>query len=108
MIRRPPRSTLFPYTTLFRSRGGRGPGVHQSLGDRLDSEVEAFQGARSEEDQVASLSEHDLVRRPLPDYVDEHTASPSLQNPSVGLAEMPRSEERRVGKECRSRWSPYH
>jgi hypothetical protein len=23
------------------------------------------------------------------------------------LAEM-RSEERRVGKECRSRWSPYH
>ena len=21
---------------------------------------------------------------------------------------MPRSEERRVGKECRSRWSPYH
>src|SRR3989442_3586069 len=24
MIRRPPRSTLFPYTTLFRSRGGSG------------------------------------------------------------------------------------
>src|SRR2546429_1389739 len=24
MIRRPPRSTLFPYTTLFRSRGGHG------------------------------------------------------------------------------------
>src|SRR2546426_581376 len=22
--------------------------------------------------------------------------------------EFPRSEERRVGKECRSRWSPYH
>ena len=22
--------------------------------------------------------------------------------------ECPRSEERRVGKECRSRWSPYH
>src|SRR5256885_11804460 len=25
MIRRPPRSTLFPYTTLFRSRGTRRP-----------------------------------------------------------------------------------
>src|SRR5215204_7410016 len=25
MIRRPPRSTLFPYTTLFRSRPGCGP-----------------------------------------------------------------------------------
>src|SRR2546429_1731781 len=24
MIRRPPRSTLFPYTTLFRSHGGKG------------------------------------------------------------------------------------
>src|SRR2546429_7263763 len=27
MIRRPPRSTLFPYTTLFRSFGGFGQGV---------------------------------------------------------------------------------
>src|SRR2546430_5817990 len=27
MIRRPPRSTLFPYTTLFRSRGRRGAGT---------------------------------------------------------------------------------
>ena len=25
-----------------------------------------------------------------------------------GLKVKPRSEERRVGKECRSRWSPYH
>src|SRR2546425_12255843 len=25
MIRRPPRSTLFPYTTLFRSRGATSP-----------------------------------------------------------------------------------
>src|SRR5256885_16001118 len=29
MIRRPPRPTLFPYTTLFRSRGApRGPAAH--------------------------------------------------------------------------------
>src|SRR2546422_7704766 len=28
MIRRPPRSTLFPYTTLFRSRGVEGRGDH--------------------------------------------------------------------------------
>src|SRR2546422_7788605 len=27
---------------------------------------------------------------------------------SIVSAEKPRSEERRVGKECRSRWSPYH
>src|SRR5256885_12371899 len=28
MIRRPPRSTLFPYTTLFRSRAGEEAGAH--------------------------------------------------------------------------------
>ena len=26
----------------------------------------------------------------------------------LGLTHYERSEERRVGKECRSRWSPYH
>src|SRR3712207_7208831 len=37
MIRRPPRSTLFPYTTLFRSLGAREPvGVHElAEGERL-------------------------------------------------------------------------
>src|SRR2546427_1661873 len=38
MIRRPPRSTLFPYTTLFRSRAsgraGRGAGRHGIHQDR--------------------------------------------------------------------------
>src|SRR3712207_7687969 len=36
MIRRPPRSTLFPYTTLFRS-GDHGPDLRPALGylDRL-------------------------------------------------------------------------
>ena len=27
---------------------------------------------------------------------------------SIGIRNQTRSEERRVGKECRSRWSPYH
>src|SRR3712207_8694284 len=32
MIRRPPRSTLFPYTTLFRSAGtASGPGVQRGF-----------------------------------------------------------------------------
>ena len=26
----------------------------------------------------------------------------------LAIEELDRSEERRVGKECRSRWSPYH
>src|SRR5260370_35466406 len=35
MIRRPPRSTLFPYTTLFRSLLGRGAGMANLLGNAL-------------------------------------------------------------------------
>src|SRR2546430_6428370 len=36
MIRRPPRSTLFPYTTLFRSRGAMGgePGASRCAAAR--------------------------------------------------------------------------
>src|SRR2546422_8251114 len=34
MIRRPPRSTLFPYTTLFRSRLREPGGLGQTAGDR--------------------------------------------------------------------------
>src|SRR5690349_24260063 len=30
MLRRPPRSTLFPYTTLFRSRQQRNGGTHEA------------------------------------------------------------------------------
>src|SRR3712207_7622772 len=37
MIRRPPRSTLFPYTTLFRSLAGRESGrLRDGGGDRID------------------------------------------------------------------------
>ena len=28
--------------------------------------------------------------------------------PKISMERLLRSEERRVGKECRSRWSPYH
>ena len=31
-----------------------------------------------------------------------------VKNDRLSFSVMIRSEERRVGKECRSRWSPYH
>src|SRR3712207_8990268 len=43
MIRRPPRSTLFPYTTLFRSLDEGGPrvlGVEPDLGGEGDERVD--------------------------------------------------------------------
>src|SRR2546430_10489995 len=35
MIRRPPRSTLFPYTTLFRSRWAQSIGFWHDTGERI-------------------------------------------------------------------------
>src|SRR3954464_3969408 len=65
MIRRPPRSTLFPYPTLFRStiRSPRQPG---SLPPRVRPGAgRAFHIGRSEE-HTSELQSHDkLVCRPL-------------------------------------------
>jgi len=36
------------------------------------------------------------------------SSRPESTTAAVSAADQPRSEERRVGKECRSRWSPYH
>src|SRR5437588_8837050 len=48
MIRRPPRSTLFPYTTLFRSqgRGGRRPARRRGSSGRLPDRVRRGGGRR--------------------------------------------------------------
>src|SRR2546425_6718011 len=51
-----------------------------------------------------------LTEQPVPQNVPAGLPSELLERrPDVRQAEeMMRSEERRVGKECRSRWSPYH
>src|SRR2546427_4590354 len=46
MIRRPPRSTLFPYTTLFRSRGHGRPPRHCSGDDPTRSSRVARRSSR--------------------------------------------------------------
>ena len=40
-------------------------------------------------------------------YYARLTGNVSIRN-NGGVIQLRRSEERRVGKECRSRWSPYH
>ena len=39
---------------------------------------------------------------------EKHAADVPCQLPSSTITLGSKSEERRVGKECRSRWSPYH
>src|SRR5690349_22875413 len=72
MIRRPPRSTLFPYTTLFRSASARPAML--TLGDRLDADLWLYRGGvltaesapvRSEEHTSELQSRRDLVCRLL-------------------------------------------
>src|SRR3712207_7722469 len=66
MIRRPPRSTLFPYTTLFRSRDGRlhddrvVARVAQLLDDALDAREVGV--ARVERRRVDAAEEQVGVR----------------------------------------------
>src|SRR3712207_9490991 len=113
MIRRPPRSTLFPYTTLFRSRQATEVvhaepsafqkasrfGVPFFLGVALTFPILIYliQGGLNESRYWVDLGILILT------YVMLGWGL----NIVVGLAGL-RSEERRVGKECRSRWSPYH
>src|SRR5690349_23449652 len=82
MIRRPPRSTLFPYTTLFRSRPegrrtlvpedphrqsrrDRAPGHPRVQGARHQDGRRAFDRGRSEEHTSELQSRRDLVCRLL-------------------------------------------
>src|SRR2546422_3157281 len=166
MIRRPPRSTLFPYTTLFRSIYERalkdGLQPWQLLFDVLtftlatgdeqykNSAVETIEGIGLVKEKLpgaltvlgVSNVSFGLARqsRPILNSVFlTHCLKAGLDaaiiNPRDVLPwnEIPadaralaedlvlarrddalarliahRSEERRVGKECRSRWSPYH
>src|SRR2546426_9438256 len=104
MIRRPPRSTLFPYTTLFRSDlivGQRG-GVPIYLKSVAD--VTLAQGPseiRRVGQKRAAIISGDISGR------DMGAVAADVRG-VIGKQSLPRSEERRVGKECRSRWSPYH
>src|SRR2546427_5414250 len=91
MIRRPPRSTLFPYTTLFRSRarrrriGRRRPLLRHEHGDAravdrgevspLPAAVRSAYSARSEEHTSELQSQSNLVCRLLLEKKKKNTRS---------------------------------
>src|SRR2546427_11927107 len=112
MIRRPPRSTLFPYTTLFRSQF-RNQAIDKegSFLKYFESNLHRFISEPFREDVSA-----EVLMKPCDDgtklevldrvrYVCRSSGG-RLQEKVVWRPDDGRSEERRVGKECRSRWSP--
>src|SRR5690349_23688314 len=74
MIRRPPRSTLFPYTTLFRSRRRRAVPSRINPDDGRQGSPAELPQVRSEEHTSELQSRRDLVcrllleKKKIPDY----------------------------------------
>src|SRR5256885_9681624 len=86
MIRRPPRSTLFPYTTLFRScaSGGSAMPVELMRGFEEAFGCKILEGyGLSESSPVAAFNHPDRERKPgsigTPVRSEEHTSE--LQSP---------------------------
>src|SRR2546427_12913758 len=114
MIRRPPRSTLFPYTTLFRSdprlvQPMRGELTRLGFRElRSPEEVDAALGTARDTTLVVVNSVCGCAARNARPAAALAIAHPKRPRQLLTVFAGQRSEERRVGKECRSRWSPYH
>src|SRR5258708_10995203 len=87
MIRRPPRSTLFPYTTLFRSNTPSGKVAREdevkirstATANRIPI-ITTLRAARASLDGIRALKEHGLNVKPLQEWrSEEHTSE--LQSP---------------------------
>src|SRR3712207_9048151 len=128
MRRPPPRSTLFPYTTLCRSRllrAERGLIVLAPLAVAFSTlellfRVEpdgSYSGAYAGGTAKTALLflvalvvfyTGEAMHRDREVRIEQVLWSVPAPNFVMLLSKFFRSEERRVGKECRSRWSPYH
>src|SRR5256886_15912286 len=94
----------------------QGPAKEQVEEQRLDDVVTMV----PERDLADAVLGGEAVQRPAPQPRAQAAQGASLRDDAlhdavrVLLDDVPRqsqalrSEERRVGKECRSRWSPYH
>src|SRR3989442_8417676 len=82
MIRRPPRSTLFPYTTLFRSVSlaqGRGPRFHRHLQHRRGARAARSHGeGKAEAEILVDLGSQALITLRSEEHTSELQSRPHL------------------------------
>src|SRR2546430_11960237 len=86
MIRRPPRSTLFPYTTLFRSGSASifsvefVPSIPRDVIVRLLDELKLFKIGYSWGGVISLVMPHFDLRRRFPNRSEEHTSELQSQS----------------------------
>src|SRR5438445_3001133 len=83
MLRLPPKFTLFPYTTLFRSTLARGRDVNGIFAHHRVAQGEAGRKRRSEEHTSELQSRQYLVCRLLPEKKKEHERHIQSVGPEV-------------------------
>src|SRR5256885_14749827 len=94
-------SHVNPADSIFKTNRDR---MHQLVAELRDRLARVRQGGGSKYMQRHREQGKLPVRERIDRLIDP--GSPFLE--LSPLAAIDRSEERRVGKECRSRWSPYH
>src|SRR5437016_13702576 len=104
MIRRPPRSTLFPYTTLFRSNQYATVTTAVIINVVLGGALWASSAITRK-----NLMNGAIVAGVISIILIYYGGQPGTIGGVVGIlgaiVAAARSEERRVGKECGCRWS---
>src|SRR2546430_12596757 len=81
MIRRPPRSTLFPYTTLFRSRVAAPATCKPLIGMTAMRLVDPFAPQQAPEQGHGCVDEeHTAQDQPCPERSEEHTSELQSQS----------------------------
>ena len=77
----------------------------------LISQPKPEEGIKSPYLDIAAKYDVNVVFRPfikVKGYTLNEFSKQKIDIPNYSAIVRSRSEERRVGKECRSRWSPYH
>src|SRR2546427_9497574 len=82
MIRRPPRSTLFPYTTLFRSTDLLHEHTRRRVAQvrRLPRAPDRYQRAGDRSHRASRISGHEGAAAPEPLRSEEHTSELQSQS----------------------------
>src|SRR5438132_6231572 len=98
MRRRPPRSTLFPYTTLFRSPSTMPPALPEFIMFGLAKQAALTEQSMRSEEHTSELQSHsDLVCRLLLEKkkkVNTRITSPTQQTHIPPAINQPASSER--------------